>query len=89
MSDIGIDCLVQHFVVFFAQSEFDEKANFAEPCERCKHLPKCHADYQTNMRPYFEQTGIYPTYNIHKMAKEYGREVPAYWDEPIEEPESR
>jgi hypothetical protein len=47
----AIDCMAQHVRAFFHQSKSEGKADFAEPCEKCKFVAECSYDWTAIMEP--------------------------------------
>ena len=55
----AIDCMALHVQALLDQSENGEKANFAEPCERCPYsMGKCQMDWGNTMLPILKKSTI-------------------------------
>ncbi|GEM_PF-6788689 len=55
---IGVECLIQHFKVFYEQSIDGQLADWGEPCSKCPYMKECGCSWYENIQPLLEKTKI-------------------------------
>lgn len=54
----AVDCIMQHFKIFYEQANNSEIASFTEPCKKCANLDECKCSWLTKLEPLFEKSNI-------------------------------
>lgn len=52
------DCVTMHMSAFIRQTSEKRKADFGEPCAKCKHWEKCKFDWLARMESVFDGAGV-------------------------------
>lgn len=58
IDQLAADCVTMHMSTFIRQMEEERKADFGEPCAKCKHWEKCKADWNANMESIFSGASV-------------------------------
>lgn len=57
-SQQALDCMVQHIGTFLNQAAERKTANYGEPCEKCKYIKACKADWLSTMHPLLKESSV-------------------------------